>query len=80
MSKSEIRVPAEIPDDEIVLVTAIHVPSKSSVKSGDAIFEIETSKTSYVISSDHSGILEHDLKLGDELNSGQLLGTVENDI
>jgi pyruvate/2-oxoglutarate dehydrogenase complex dihydrolipoamide acyltransferase (E2) component len=76
MSSDSLKVPEEIPGDEIVLVTKISRESGSLVKMGEPIFEIETSKTSYQIDAETSGVLHHHLKVGDEVASGDKLGEI----
>ena len=43
------------------------------------IFEIETSKTAYVLAAEGGGTLNHKLSAGDEVKSGQILGVVFNE-
>ncbi len=76
MGNEIIIVPAEIPGDEIVLVTAIYKDSGSHVGVGDPIAEIETSKTAYQIEAQISGIIHHELNIGDEVQSGDTLGEI----
>lgn len=76
MSSNRLKVPEEIPEDEIVLITAVLRESGSQVKAGEPIVEIETSKTSYQIDAEKSGILQHQLKIGDEVRSGDTLGEI----
>jgi len=76
MSGKKIMVPEEIPEDEIVLITAVLHESGSKIEIGEPIVEIETSKTSYQIDAEKSGILRHQLKIGDEVRSGDTLGEI----
>jgi pyruvate/2-oxoglutarate dehydrogenase complex dihydrolipoamide acyltransferase (E2) component len=76
MEEFKILVPSEIPPDETVLVIAIHFASGMEVAKDSPIFEIETSKTAYVLASSVSGVLNHKLSVGDELKSGQIIGVV----
>jgi pyruvate/2-oxoglutarate dehydrogenase complex dihydrolipoamide acyltransferase (E2) component len=76
MSSDSLKVPDEIPGDETVLVTNISRESGSLVMVGEPIFEIETSKTSYQIDAESSGVLHHQLKVGDEVSSGDILGEI----
>ena len=78
MAEFNILVPSEIPADETVLVIAVHFESGMAVEKEVPIFEIETSKTAYVLSAEESGILNHKLVVGDEVKSGQILGNVLN--
>ena len=78
MAEFNIFVPSEIPADETVLVIAVHFESGMAVEKEVPIFEIETSKTAYVLSAEESGILNHKLVVGDEVKSGQILGNVLN--
>jgi pyruvate/2-oxoglutarate dehydrogenase complex dihydrolipoamide acyltransferase (E2) component len=79
MEESKILVPSEIPLDETVLITRIHFESGMAIEKGAEIFEIETSKTAYVLLADEKGILEHQLKIGDEVKSGEILAIVKNE-
>ena len=76
MSSNLLRVPEESPVDEIVLITAVLRESGSNIEVGDPIVEIETSKTSYQIDAEVSGILFHQLQIGDEVHSGDTLGEI----
>jgi pyruvate/2-oxoglutarate dehydrogenase complex dihydrolipoamide acyltransferase (E2) component len=78
MAEFNIVVPSEIPADETVLVIAVHFESGMAVEKEVPVFEIETSKTAYVLSAEESGILSHKLSVGDEVKSGQILGNVFN--
>ena len=79
MGESKILVPSEIPLDETVMITGIHFESGMVIEKGAEIFEIETSKTAYVLQADEKGILEHQLKIGDEVKSGEILGIVKSE-
>jgi biotin carboxyl carrier protein len=78
MGESKIVVPSEIPLDETVMVTGIHFESGTEIEKGAEIFEIETSKTAYVVLGDKKGILEHWLQIGDEVKSGETLGIIKS--
>jgi pyruvate/2-oxoglutarate dehydrogenase complex dihydrolipoamide acyltransferase (E2) component len=78
MTEFNILVPSEIPADETVLVIAVHFDSGMAVEKEVPIFEIETSKTAYVLSAEANGILKHKVSVGDEVKSGQTLGIVSN--
>ena len=77
MSDNLIKVPDEIPKDEVVLVLEIFKENETLVEIGELVFEIETSKTTYQINAPASGILYHKLKVGDELHSGSSLGEIK---
>jgi pyruvate/2-oxoglutarate dehydrogenase complex dihydrolipoamide acyltransferase (E2) component len=79
MEQFNILVPPEIPIDETVLVIAVHFESGAKIEKSVPIFEIETSKTAYVLITEVSGILDHMITVGDEVKSGQILGVVRND-
>ena len=79
MAEFEILVPSEIPVDETVLVITVHFDSGTKIAKNAPIFEIETSKTAYVLVSEVGGILTHEFSPGDEVRSGQILGTVFNE-
>ena len=76
MAQFNILVPLEIPTDETVLVTAVYFESGMEVAKDVPIFEIETSKTAYVLAAEVRGTLIHKLSAGDEVKSGQMLGVV----
>jgi pyruvate/2-oxoglutarate dehydrogenase complex dihydrolipoamide acyltransferase (E2) component len=78
MAEFKILVPSEIPVDETVLVLVVHFESGAAVAKDVPIFEIETSKTAYVLAAEVGGKLNHDLSPGDEVKSGQVLGIVSN--
>ena len=79
MPEFEIVIPSEIPADETVLVVAINYESGTEISKAVAVFEIETSKTAYVLQADMNGTLFHQLSLGDEVKSGQIVGIVHYD-
>ena len=79
MEEYNILVPSEIPTDETVLVIAVHFASGMEVTKNAPIFEIETSKTAYVLTSNASGRVNHKISVGDEVKSGQILGAVLNE-
>jgi pyruvate/2-oxoglutarate dehydrogenase complex dihydrolipoamide acyltransferase (E2) component len=78
MAEFKISVPSEIPIDETVLIIAVHFESGVAVSKDIPIFEIETSKTAYVLAAEISGVLNHKLSVGDEVKSGQVLGIILN--
>jgi pyruvate/2-oxoglutarate dehydrogenase complex dihydrolipoamide acyltransferase (E2) component len=79
MAEFKILVPLEIPVDETVIVIVVHVESGMAVTKDLPIFEIETSKTSYVLGAEVGGTLSHKLSPGNEVKSGQVLGIVFNE-
>lgn len=79
MAEFNTIVPSEIPADETVLVISVHFESGAVVEKNDAVFEIETSKTAYVLSAESNGTLNHALSVGDEVKSGQILGIISNE-
>lgn len=76
MEEFNILVPSEIPPDETVLVIAVHFANGIEVAEDMPIFEIETSKTAYVLTSNVSGRVNHQISVGDEVKSGQIIGVV----
>ena len=70
-------VPEEIPADEEVLVIEVLKQNGEEVSEGDVILIIETSKTTYEIVSIADGIVEHQLSVGSETKSGQVIATVK---
>jgi len=78
MAEFNILVPSEIPEDETVLVIEVHFESGMAVTKNVPIFEIETSKTAYVLAAEGGGTLNHQLSVGDEVKSGQTLGVIFN--
>ena len=52
-----IKVPHLTPNEDFVSVTKIFKNNGSKVKKGELIFEIETTKTSVEIESEHSGYI-----------------------
>ena len=78
METFNILVPLEIPSDETVLVTLVHFDSGSAIEKDSPIFEIETSKTTYVITTEISGVLDHNITIGDEIKSGQIIGVMRS--
>ena len=80
MAEFSILVPSEIPADETVLVIAVYFESGMAVEKDVPIFEIETSKTAYLLTADCDGTLEHKISAGDEVKSGQILGIVLSEL
>lgn len=79
MADFNILVPSEIPLDETVVVIAVHFESGAAVAKDVPIFEIETSKTAYVLAAELGGTLDHKLSVGDEVKSGQALGVIHDE-
>ncbi len=79
MAEFNILVPSEIPWDETVLVIAVHFESGMAVTKDVPIFELETSKTAYVLAAESDGILSHKLSVGEEVKSGQTVGVILNE-
>jgi pyruvate/2-oxoglutarate dehydrogenase complex dihydrolipoamide acyltransferase (E2) component len=79
MEEFKIVVPSEIPIDETVLIVAINFENGATTSKGSVVFEIETSKTAYVLEADVSGTLHHQVALGDEVKSGDVLGVIHYD-
>ena len=79
MAEFNILVPSEIPLDETVLVIAVYFESGMAVVKDVPVFEIETSKTAYVLAAEGGGTLNHKLSAGDDVKSGQILGVVFNE-
>jgi pyruvate/2-oxoglutarate dehydrogenase complex dihydrolipoamide acyltransferase (E2) component len=79
MAEFKISVPSEIPGDETVQVIVVHFESGTAVAKDVPIFEIETSKTAYVLAAEVGGTLTHKLSVGNEVKSGQVLGIVFNE-
>ena len=73
---SQVFVPRESVNDQSVLVQAVRVASGTSVRSGEVVVEIETSKTMIELAAPEDGVVVHALTVGDEVEVGALLFSV----
>ena len=73
----EILVPLEIPEDEEVLVLEVTVESGQKVMASQIIFVLETSKTTYEIVAEQTGIVYHSQSEGSECKAGDILGRID---
>jgi len=69
----EVLVPRENVNDDFVVIRSIHVLSGESVKKGQVVVEVETSKTNIEIEAPDDGKVSHDLSEGDQLSVGSIL-------
>ena len=78
MSQSvQIHVPRENVNDESVKLIEWIAANNTPVREGQAIAEIETSKSSAQVFASHDGILKHAAKVGAEVAVGGLIAYVE---
>ena len=57
-------------NDKNAVIRRVFIPTNTQVKSGDLIFELESSKTIIEIHSEYEGILLHSLEIGKEIKNG----------
>lgn len=74
----EVLVPRENVNDESVVILEVNFASGSSVKKGDVVLSIETSKTNIDIEAPEDGIVTHLLEKGIEINVGMSLFSLSN--
>lgn len=72
----EILVPRENVNDETVTIVKVLLISGSSIKKGDVIVELETTKVNIEVESPCDGFLTHNLSEEDVLDVGAVLCTV----
>src|SRR3954468_9996349 len=78
MSQSvQIHVPRENVNDESVKLIEWIAADNTAVREGQAIAEIETSKSSAQVFASHDGILKHVAKVGSEVAVGGLIAYVQ---
>ena len=75
--KIEIKIPAM--GESIVEATIGNIlkPSGSLVRAGEEILEIETDKVNQVLSAPDSGLLQLDVKTGDTVQVGKVIGSID---
>ena len=72
----EVMVPRETVNDDSVIIGNVFVGNGGSVKKGQLVVAIETSKTSIAIDSPNDGLIFHDLMIGKEVNVGSCLFSI----
>ena len=68
-----VVVPRETVNDDTVTIAKWHFTSGDKVRSGDALFEIETSKTSVVVQAERDGHLEILRQEGEDVPVGEVV-------
>jgi len=76
---TEILVPRENVNDEVVIIQKLIITSGDEVEVGQAIMEIETSKTAIEICAPEAGTIHFDVVEGDEIPVGDVLCRISND-
>lgn len=74
----ELKVPRENVNDDTVIVVDVRFKSGATVKKGDCIFELETTKAAIEIDAPVSGVIRHDVSEGDPLPVGELLCRIDD--
>lgn len=74
----DVLVPRETVNDDIVTLVRWHVASGEAVRSGAALFEIETSKTVFTIEAEREGYLEILCPAGEEIGVGERAGRLHD--
>lgn len=75
--KSDIKVPAMGESISSAIVSTILKPSGSVVKQGDEIIELETEKVNQSLYAQESGKIEFQVKVGDKVTIGQVIGFID---
>ncbi len=75
-----IKVPHLTPNEDFVSVTKIFKNNGSKVKKGELIFEIETTKTSVEIESEHSGYIYYKFKPDNQIKCGEEFYSISEEI
>ena len=75
-----IKVPHLTPNEDFVSVTKIFKNNGSKVKKGVLIFEIETTKTSVEIESEHSGYIYYKFKPDNQIKCGEEFYSISEEI
>ncbi len=68
-----VAIPRETVNDDMVTITKWHFASGDKVRSGDALFEIETSKTAVVVGAERDGYLEILHHEGEDVPVGEVV-------
>lgn len=76
MSQMEIMLERVTANDEDAVIVAVHMPSGGQVSEGDLIFEFENSKTTQELYAPQTGILLHDLAVGQTVNFGVAIARI----
>lgn len=75
----EVLVPRENVNDEVVIILNLIVESGSEIKAGQAIMEIETSKTNIEVLAPEAGTIHFNVVEGEEVPVGEVLCQISND-
>ena len=75
----EVLVPRENVNDEVVIILNLIVESGSEIKAGQAIMEIETSKTNIEVIAPETGTIYFNVAEGEEVPVGEVLCRITND-
>jgi pyruvate/2-oxoglutarate dehydrogenase complex dihydrolipoamide acyltransferase (E2) component len=75
----EVPVPRESVNDESVVVQAILVPDGQLAAKGQAVVEVETSKTAVAVAAPSAGQVRHNLEVGQEVEVGACLFRIVGD-
>src|ERR1700722_6569388 len=70
VTMTRVEVDRDSVNDEFVVIRTIHRQNGTVVNAGDAVLDIETSKTTKEIPSPETGVLRMTLRPGDEVATG----------
>jgi pyruvate/2-oxoglutarate dehydrogenase complex dihydrolipoamide acyltransferase (E2) component len=76
MSVAEIVVERDTANDESATIVAIYVPSGTQVEQDDLIFDVENSKATEEVRAPRSGVLAHDLHVGQSVDFGKPIARI----
>lgn len=77
--KNEIKIPSMGESISEVTIGSLLVSDGEYVKADEPIIEIETDKVNQLLYAPHAGILSLQVKTGDVVKIGQVIGAVESD-
>ncbi len=76
---TEIRIPRETVNDDVVTVAAWNVKNGDRVRAGECVVEIETSKSILEVAAETEGYLQIVQPAGAEVPVGELIGRIHAD-
>ena len=75
---SEIRIPKEFVNDEVVTIVSLPVRPDQAIDVGEIVAEIETSKSNITIHSESKGFVAYQCSVGDILPINGLIAGIES--
>ena len=76
----KVEIPRENANDDNVTITSIHVENHQEVKTGDILFEFETSKTVIEVEAQRNGIVSLNISIGQSVPVGWIAAAIDSEV